>query len=74
MTSDSDSTAESEMRRVSRRQEESVELAHRQDTLLLFFYICILTFMIVTVWILHHRRLRFVHETTLAIIYGDYFL
>ena len=68
MSSESESI--SEMRRVSRRQEEVVELAHRQDTLLLFFYICILTFMIVSVWILRHRRLRFVHETTLAIIYG----
>jgi sodium/hydrogen exchanger-like protein 6/7 len=64
------SESETEMRRVSRRQEEVVELTHRQDTLLLFFYLCILTFMIVTVWILHHRRLRYVHETTLAIIYG----
>ena len=55
---------------MAQKLEDEAELAHRQDNLLLLLSVGLMVLMLVTVRILHHRRLRFIHETTLAIFYG----
>ena len=43
---------------------------HRLDSLSLLIYCFLLTLTVLSIWLLKHRRFRYLHETGLAIIYG----
>lgn len=45
-------------------------LLHRIDSLNLLLYTFLLTLTILTIWLFKHRRVSWLHETGLAIIYG----
>ena len=47
-------------------------LNHRLDSLNLLLYMCLLTLTVVTIWVFKHRRVSWLHETGLAVIYGGY--
>ncbi|XP_053616189.1 sodium/hydrogen exchanger 6 isoform X6 [Plodia interpunctella] len=45
-------------------------LLHRIDSLNLLIYTCLLTLTVLTIWVFKHRRVSWIHETGLAVIYG----
>lgn len=47
-------------------------LHHRIDSLNLFLYTFLLTLTVLTIWLFKHRRVSWLHETGLAVIYGEY--
>lgn len=48
-------------------------LLHRIDSLNLLIYTCLLTLTVLTIWVFKHRRVSWLHETGLAVIYGSSF-
>jgi len=51
--------------------EVDVEKSHQVDSLNLVIFICLLILTVLTIWMFKHIRLRFIHETGLAILYGE---
>ena len=50
--------------------EPPVEENHRADSANLLVFIALLMLTIFTIWVLKIKRVRFLHETGLAILYG----
>lgn len=48
-------------------------LLHRIDSFNLLVYTFLLTLTILTIWLFKHHRVSWLHETGLAIIYGNLF-
>lgn len=46
--------------------------AHRLDSLNLLSYTFLLILTVLTIWLFKHRRFSYIHETGLAVIYGEY--
>lgn len=47
-------------------------LNHRLDSLNLLLYMCLLTLTVLTIWLFKHHRVSWLHETGLAVIYGEH--
>lgn len=49
-------------------------LMHRIDSLNLLLYTFLLTLTVLTIWLFKHHRVSWLHETGLAVIYGNFLL
>ena len=69
-TAASDSAPEEDLLPPELRIDEKESELHRLDSLSLLIYCFLLTLTVLSIWLLKHRRFRYLHETGLAIIYG----
>ncbi|KAL3311387.1 Sodium hydrogen exchanger [Cichlidogyrus casuarinus] len=49
---------------------DKLETEHRKDNLILLAYVILLILSVLTVWAFKHRRVKYIHSSGLAIIYG----
>ncbi len=54
------------------RQTLRSEREHTIDSLQIFIFILLLILVILTNWLLKHKKFNYIHETGLALIYGMY--
>ena len=52
------------------RVDEKEITLHKLDSLSLLLYTFLLTLTVLTIWLFKHRRIRYLHETGLALFYG----
>ena len=52
--------------------DEKIKAQHRIDSLNLLLYMMLLITTVLTVWMFKHRRMRYMHETGLALVFGEY--
>ena len=52
--------------------DEKIKEQHRIDSLNLLLYMMLLITTVLTVWMFKHRRMRYMHETGLALVFGEY--
>ena len=52
------------------RIDEKEAKTHRLDSLIILLYTCLLALTVLTIWLFKHRRIRYLHETGLALVYG----
>ncbi|XP_043202924.1 sodium/hydrogen exchanger 7-like isoform X3 [Amphibalanus amphitrite] len=50
--------------------DEKIKEQHRIDSLNLLLYMMLLITTVLTVWMFKHRRMRYMHETGLALVFG----
>jgi len=50
---------------------EETEETHKIESVGLLIFMGLLILTILTIWVIKHFRLRFIHETGLSIIYGE---
>lgn len=53
--------------------DEKAKANHRLDSLNILVYTILLSLTVLTIWSFKHRRIRYLHETGLAVIYGKRF-
>lgn len=51
--------------------DEKAKANHRLDSLNILVYTILLSLTVLTIWSFKHRRIRYLHETGLAVIYGE---
>ena len=52
-------------------QEERTSNVHQTDSLNLLIFTTLLIIVVLTIWIFKRRNFRYLHETCLALIYGN---
>ena len=52
------------------RMDKKDEQEHRLTTTILLLYVCLMILTVLSIWMLHNRRIPFLHETGLVLIYG----
>ena len=53
------------------KQEQITADLHRTDSLNLLIFTTLLVIVVLTIWIFKRRNFRYIHETCLALIYGN---